>query len=127
MADLQKLVEELSALTIMEAAEEIMGADPSDSDAYTATTQDAVMRIFEACSFQDITGQRISKVVETLSHIEKRVMELRNLLGVTEEDIEEAKERWMLSDEELEEWQNAVRNHGERALKVTHVQQYRQP
>jgi len=77
--------------TIMEAAEEIMGADPSDADAYAATTQDAVMRIFEACSFQDITGQRISKVVETLSHIEQRVLELRNLLGVTEEDIEEAK------------------------------------
>lgn len=78
--------------TIMEAAEEIMGADPSDADAYAALTQDAVMRIFEACSFQDITGQRISKVVETLSHIEQRVMELRNLLGVTEQDIEEAKE-----------------------------------
>jgi len=78
--------------TIMEAAEEIMGADPSDADAYAALTQDAVMRIFEACSFQDITGQRISKVVETLSHIEKRVLELRNLLGVTDEDIEEAKE-----------------------------------
>lgn len=74
--------------TIMEAAEEIMGADPEDAAAYQATTQDAVMRIFEACSFQDITGQRISKVVETLSHIEKRVLELRDLLGVTEDDIE---------------------------------------
>lgn len=77
--------------TIMEAAEEIMGADPSDADAYATVTQDAVMRIFEACSFQDITGQRISKVVETLSHIEQRVLELRNLLGVTDQDIEEAK------------------------------------
>ncbi len=76
--------------TIMEAAEEIMGADPEDAAAYQATTQDAVMRIFEACSFQDITGQRISKVVETLAHIEKRVLELRDLLGVTEADIEEA-------------------------------------
>lgn len=76
--------------TIMEAAEEIMGADTEDAAAYQATTQDAVMRIFEACSFQDITGQRISKVVETLSHIEKRVLELRDLLGVTEADIEEA-------------------------------------
>ncbi len=76
--------------TIMTAAEEIMGADASDMDAYQATTNDAVMRIFEACSFQDITGQRISKVVETLSHIEQRVLELRNLLGVTEEDIEDA-------------------------------------
>tara|TARA_R110002096_G_scaffold98179_9_gene218592 strand:+ start:372 stop:1337 length:966 start_codon:yes stop_codon:yes gene_type:complete len=77
--------------TIMEAAEEIMGADTEDPAAYQATTQDAVMRIFEACSFQDITGQRISKVVETLAHIEKRVLELRDLLGVTEADIEEAR------------------------------------
>ena len=76
--------------TIMEAAEEIMGADTSDAEAYQATTQDAVMRIFEACSFQDITGQRISKVVETLSHIENRVLELRNLMGVTDEDVQEA-------------------------------------
>lgn len=76
--------------TIMEAAEEIMGADPENHEAYQATTQDAVMRIFEACSFQDITGQRISKVVQTLSHIEKRVLELRNLMGVTEEDVQEA-------------------------------------
>jgi chemotaxis protein CheZ len=29
--------------------------------------------VFEACSFQDITGQRIAKVVETLEHIEARV------------------------------------------------------
>lgn len=78
--------------TIMEAAEEIMGADTSNPEAYQATTQDAVMRIFEACSFQDITGQRISKVVQTLSHIEERVLELRNLMGVTDEDIQEAME-----------------------------------
>ncbi len=86
--------------TIMNAAEEIMGADPDDHEAYQAVTQDAVMRIFEACSFQDITGQRISKVVETLSYIEKRVLELRNLLGVTEEDIEDANTE---RQEELEE------------------------
>ncbi|MBO6504963.1 MAG: protein phosphatase CheZ [Kordiimonadaceae bacterium] len=78
--------------TIMEAAEEIMGADPENHEAYQATTQDAVMRIFEACSFQDITGQRISKVVQTLSHIEQRVLELRNLMGVTEEDVQAAME-----------------------------------
>ncbi len=32
--------------------------------------------IFEACNFQDITGQRITKVVTTLKHIEERVNEL---------------------------------------------------
>jgi len=91
--ELDAIVQQTEAATntIMEAAEEIMGADSADPEAYHTVTQDAVMRIFEACSFQDITGQRISKVVETLSHIEQRVLELRNLLGVTEDDIEEAK------------------------------------
>ena len=77
--------------TIMEAAEGIMSADPSDTDAYQGTVNDAVMQIFEACSFQDITGQRISKVVETLTYIESRVDDLKNLLGVTTEDIDAAR------------------------------------
>ncbi len=34
---------------------------------------DAVTRIYEACSFQDITGQRIGKVVAALKAIESRV------------------------------------------------------
>ncbi len=34
---------------------------------------DAVTRIYEACSFQDITGQRIGKVVQALKAIEERV------------------------------------------------------
>ena len=76
--------------TIMNAAEEIMGADLTNSDNH-AGVQDAVMRIFEACSFQDITGQRISKVVETFTHIEARVTELSALLGVSESDILRAK------------------------------------
>jgi chemotaxis regulatin CheY-phosphate phosphatase CheZ len=69
--------------TIMEAAEEIMSADISEIDAYQQTVNEAVMRIFEACSFQDITGQRISKVVETLTYIEQRAKDLRALMDVT--------------------------------------------
>ena len=34
---------------------------------------DAVVSIFEACNFQDLTGQRITKVVRALSFIEERV------------------------------------------------------
>lgn len=59
--------------TIMECAEAIMSADDSDHDVYKALVDEQVMRIFEACSFQDITGQRISKVVETLNMIDERV------------------------------------------------------
>ena len=35
--------------------------------------QDATTRIYEACSFQDITGQRITKIVTTLKTIEERI------------------------------------------------------
>jgi chemotaxis protein CheZ len=34
---------------------------------------EAVVKIFEACNFQDLTGQRITKVVRALSFIEERV------------------------------------------------------
>ncbi|MHA7774278.1 protein phosphatase CheZ [Roseibium sp. M-1] len=59
--------------TIMEAAEEIMGADTSDPEAYQELVSNKMISIFEACTFQDITGQRISKVVETLRYIDERV------------------------------------------------------
>lgn len=39
----------------------------------------------------------------------------------------DAKTRWKLSDDELDEWLGAVQNHGESALKTTMVQRYRQP
>lgn len=67
--------------TIMEAAEAIMDGDPSDPDAYKALADDACMKIFEACSFQDITGQRITKVVTTLSYIEERISQFVNIAG----------------------------------------------
>jgi chemotaxis protein CheZ len=35
--------------------------------------QDATTRIYEACSFQDITGQRVTKIVTTLKTIESKV------------------------------------------------------
>jgi chemotaxis protein CheZ len=33
----------------------------------------AVTQVYEACNFQDITGQRITKVVKALKHIESKV------------------------------------------------------
>jgi hypothetical protein len=38
----------------------------------------------------------------------------------------EAQKRYDLSEEELETWRRAVENHGEKALKVTALQRYRQ-
>ncbi|MFN3687607.1 protein phosphatase CheZ [Salinarimonas sp.] len=59
--------------TIMAAAEEILGSAEEDFEAYRTLVQTKVMEIFEACSFQDITGQRISKVSEQLAQVEKRL------------------------------------------------------
>lgn len=36
--------------------------------------QDHLLRIYEACNFQDIAGQRIGKVIETLSTVDNRPM-----------------------------------------------------
>ena len=66
--------------TIMDAAEEIMGADSTTPEG-GQLLNDACMRIFEACSFQDITGQRISKVVSTLTFIEERLNLLQRTWG----------------------------------------------
>jgi len=70
--------------TIMTCAEELMGADTTDHAAYKALVDEKMMIIFEACSFQDITGQRIAKVVETLQHIETRVARFAEVMKASD-------------------------------------------
>ena len=41
-----------------------------------------VTNIFTACSFQDLTGQRTSKVVNALRYIEQRVVAMINIWGI---------------------------------------------
>jgi chemotaxis protein CheZ len=43
--------------------------------------QDRVVKIFEACNFQDLTGQRITKVVATLKFIETHIMRMMEIWG----------------------------------------------
>jgi chemotaxis protein CheZ len=59
--------------TIMEAAEEILGSGGLSDKDYRELVETRVLAIFEACSFQDITGQRINKVLELLGQLEKRL------------------------------------------------------
>jgi chemotaxis protein CheZ len=40
-----------------------------------------VMSIYEACNFQDLTGQRITRVCETLGFVEKRVARMVEVWG----------------------------------------------
>jgi len=64
---------EAAGNAIMERAEAVMSADASNLAAYKTFVTEQMTAIFEACSFQDLTGQRIAKVVETLQQIETRV------------------------------------------------------
>ncbi|MBI3435994.1 MAG: protein phosphatase CheZ, partial [Proteobacteria bacterium] len=43
--------------------------------------QDRVIKIFEACNFQDLTGQRINKVVATLKFIEEHILRMTDIWG----------------------------------------------
>ena len=42
---------------------------------------EAVTKVYESCNFQDITGQRITKVVKALKHIESKVDALVSAFG----------------------------------------------
>jgi chemotaxis protein CheZ len=46
-----------------------------------AEISDMCTAIVEACSFQDLTGQRINKVVRTLAFIEERVQKMMDIWG----------------------------------------------
>ena len=62
-----------AANEIMSAAEAIEAIGTSAGPETAAALLDAVTRIYEASAFQDITGQRITKVVRALQHIEGRI------------------------------------------------------
>ncbi|WP_137124635.1 protein phosphatase CheZ [Roseomonas sp. HF4] len=58
---------------ILDCCEVLEKLESEVPPAAAVALQGAVTRIYEACSFQDITGQRISKVVAALKAIESRV------------------------------------------------------
>jgi chemotaxis protein CheZ len=65
-------------LGAMEQVEGLLGEMPGET---AATIQDIVVRVYEACGFQDITGQRITKVVRALKHIEAKIDALLAVFG----------------------------------------------
>lgn len=65
----------LAAMETLEAIAPEMPAEFGDK------VTEAVTQVYEACNFQDITGQRITKVVNTLKHIEEKVEALVSAFG----------------------------------------------
>jgi chemotaxis protein CheZ len=67
--------------TILDAAETMEKLAPTLATDASTTVANAVTRIYEACNFQDITGQRITKVVTTLKYIERKIDALLAAFG----------------------------------------------
>jgi len=74
---------------ILEAAESIDQAASAMSKVQSADQQkrladdiqERVISIFEACNFQDLTGQRISKVMNTMKFIEQHINAMMEIWG----------------------------------------------
>lgn len=76
---------EEAAHIIMDAADEIqnvVGASKTE-DALKNQITDITARIYEACNFQDLTGQRIRKVMTALDVTESKI---RRLIGMFSSD-----------------------------------------
>lgn len=96
--ELEAIVQDTEVATekIMQTAEDVLALSPEHCDDYDQQVQAKMLDIIEACSFQDLTGQRVSKVVNALQHIEERMSRFATEMGI--EDHESPEEP--LSDEE---------------------------
>jgi chemotaxis protein CheZ len=66
---------------ILDAAETLEKMADTTGAAVGDEIRNVATRIYEACNFQDITGQRITKVVRTLKHIEDKIDALLSAFG----------------------------------------------
>ncbi len=92
--------------TIMEMSEAIQDAvqkirDGEDLDSALNQIDDNCMAVFQACSFQDITGQRVSKVLKSIRFVEERINNLVEVWGVQEIEQEEVEGLDKTEDEAL--------------------------
>mgnify|MGYP002713261694 CR=1 FL=1 len=99
--EMSRVADELDAIVVgTETATETILSAAEDIDQQSATLlanlraeanqgmvddiQQDVIKIFEACNFQDLTGQRISKVVNTMRFIEDRIKKMIDIWGGTD-------------------------------------------
>ncbi|AWY99671.1 chemotaxis regulator CheZ [Rhodobiaceae bacterium] len=72
----------LGAVELIDSNASALGTTLTGVEASQALEiQEQVVAIFEACNFQDITGQRITKVVNALRYIEERIESMQVIWG----------------------------------------------
>ncbi len=88
--ELDAIVEHTAKATnaILTSCETLDAVAASLSDEPAAKLRVATAQIYEACGFQDITGQRITKVIATLKTIELKVAQIVATFGNGEDVME---------------------------------------
>lgn len=74
-----------AAETIDNVAEQLRSSDDAFVNQLGEQLAEQSMKVFEACNFQDITGQRINKVVNGMKFVEERIQAMIAIWG--EEDF----------------------------------------
>lgn len=86
--------------TIMDAADVIQGSTGGIGGDKEKKIMEATNRIYDACNFQDITGQRITRVIKLLANIDDRIEKLNKMFGDVGGVIEKSGPRAM-TDKDL--------------------------
>lgn len=77
------ILENMEAIDAM--VEEIRAADDAQArSALCDSLNEKTMAAIEACTFQDITGQRVTKIVRSMKFVEERVNSIMTLWGKAE-------------------------------------------
>src|SRR6202022_704098 len=73
----------LEAVEAIDQAASALGkvSSPDQQKILSEEIQERVVSIFEACNFQDLTGQRISKVMATMKFIENHITVMMDIWG----------------------------------------------
>lgn len=76
--------------------DKLISHEPQLDEDVLASVDDAMMEaqthvtnIFESCNFQDLTGQRIMKIVKTLKEVERQVLRMVVVFGLQNQNVDE--------------------------------------
>ena len=86
---------------ILDACEHIEGLTAVVEQDVGERLTEITTTIYEACNFQDLTGQRITKVVRVLKTIEERVATLVKVFGDEVAQPAQSAEKAIMTDEDL--------------------------
>tara|TARA_R110002124_G_scaffold64985_2_gene177229 strand:+ start:31353 stop:31997 length:645 start_codon:yes stop_codon:yes gene_type:complete len=80
---------EVATSSIMDACEVLETVADKQDDAVQSAMTDEITKIYEACSFQDLTGQRVSKIVKSLVLIDEKVTHMLDVIGARLSDVDD--------------------------------------